>query len=181
MIGNGAQFTGDALGVARIPCVKGQSLSGYDPRGLKGTGVTYATSPMGADHTCGNALPSPANPDYDHTAAVGQGPVSQFLQRYYAAIDSLGLCLFAAIAPLDMPELTRHLIDCVSLVLDDTLGEDYLLRLGAMVLREEREFNTAAGMTAADDRLPKFFSQDALAPSGLKFDVPEAELDGVHE
>lgn len=180
MIGNGAQFTGDALGVARIPCVKGQSLSGYDPRGLKGTGVTYATSPMGADHTCGNALPSPANPDYDHTAAQGQGPVSQFLQRYFAAIDSLGLCLFAAIAPLDMPELTKHLIDCVSLVLDDTLGEDYLLRLGAMVLSEERKFNTAAGMTAEDDRLPKFFSQDALTPSGLKFDVAEVELDGVH-
>jgi aldehyde:ferredoxin oxidoreductase len=134
LIGNGAQHTGKALGVARIPCVKGQSLAGYDPRGLKGTGVTYATSPMGADHTCGNALPSPANPDYDHTAREGQGPVSQFLQRYFAAIDSLGLCLFAAIAPLDMPELTKHLIDCVSLVLDDTLGEDYLLRLGATVL-----------------------------------------------
>lgn len=181
LIGNGAQFTGKALGVARIPTVKGQSLAGYDPRGLKGTGVTYATSPMGADHTCGNALPSPANPDYDHTAAQGQGPVSQFLQRYWAAIDSLGVCLFAAIAPLDMPELTKHLIDCVSLVLDDTLGEDYLLRMGAMVLSEERKFNTAAGMTAEDDRLPKFFSQDALAPSGLTFDVAEAELDGLHE
>jgi aldehyde:ferredoxin oxidoreductase len=181
LIGNGAQATGKALGVARIPCVKGQSLAGYDPRGLKGTGVTYATSPMGADHTCGNALPSPANPDYDHTAAQGQGPMSQFLQRYFAAIDSLGLCLFAAIAPLDMPELTQHLIDAVSLVLDDTLGEDYLLRLGAMVLEEERKFNAAAGMTAADDRLPKFFTQDALPPSGLTFDVSEAELDGVHD
>jgi len=180
MIGNGAQFTGETLGVARIPCVKGQSLAGYDPRGLKGTGVTYATSPMGADHTCGNALPSPANPDYDHTAAEGQGPVSQFLQSYFAAIDSLGICLFAAIAPLDIPELTQHLIDCVSLVLDDTLGEDYLLRLGGMVLKEERKFNAAAGMTARDDRLPKFFSQDPLAPTGLKFDVSEAELDAVH-
>ena len=180
MIGNGAQFTGDALGVDRIPCVKGQSLAGYDPRGLKGTGVTYATSPMGADHTCGNALPSPANPDYDHTAAEGQGPVSQFLQSYFAAIDSLGVCLFAAIAPLDMPELTKHLIDSVSAVLDDSLGDDYLLRLGATVLKEERKFNAAAGMTAADDRLPKFFVQDALAPTGLKFDVAEAELDSVH-
>jgi aldehyde:ferredoxin oxidoreductase len=181
LIGNGAQATGEALGVARIPCVKGQSLAGYDPRGLKGTGVTYATSPMGADHTCGNALPSPANPDYDHTAAQGQGPVSQFLQRYFAAIDSLGLCLFAAIAPLDMPELTQHLIDCVRLVLDDTLGEDYLLRLGAMVLSEERKFNITAGMTAADDRLPEFFTQEALPPSGLTFDVGEAELDAVHD
>lgn len=110
-----------------------------------------------------------------------QRPVSRFLQRYFAAIDSLGLCLFAAIAHLEKSELTKHLIECVSLVLDDTLGEDYLLRLGAMVLCEEREFNTAAGVAAEDDRLPQFFSQEALALSGLIFDVPEAELDGVHE
>ena len=96
MIGHGCKFTGQALGVKRIPVVKGQCLSGYDPRVLKGTGVTYATSTMGADHTCGNALPSPANPSYNPSAATGQVPVSQFLQRYNAAIDTLGLCLFAA-------------------------------------------------------------------------------------
>ncbi|MCP4992501.1 MAG: aldehyde ferredoxin oxidoreductase, partial [Gammaproteobacteria bacterium] len=110
MIGNGCKYTGDQLGVARIPTVKGQCLSGYDPRVFKGTGVTYATSTMGADHTCGNALPSPANPDYDPSAATGQAPVSQFLQYYFAAIDTLGLCLFAALPPLDMPELQKHLI-----------------------------------------------------------------------
>lgn len=99
MIGNGCLHTGETLGVARIPCVKGQCLSGYDPRVLKGTGVTYATSPMGADHTCGNALPSPANPDYNPSASENQAPVSQFLQRYFAAIDTLGICLFAALPP----------------------------------------------------------------------------------
>ena len=116
MIGNGCRFTGEKLGVERIPVVKGQCLSGYDPRVLKGTGVTYATSTQGADHTCGNALPSPANPGYDPSAASGQAPVSQFLQRYFAAIDTLGVCLFAALPPLDIPELQKHLIDCVGAV-----------------------------------------------------------------
>ena len=105
MIGNGCLNTGLKLGVKRIPQVKGQSLAAYDPRVLKGTGVTYATSPMGADHTCGNALPSPANPEYNPTASTGQGPVSGFLQWFFAAIDSLGMCLFAAVPLLDMPDL----------------------------------------------------------------------------
>ena len=53
ILGNGAAFTGDALGVDRIPVVKRQALPAYDPRSVKGVGVTYATTPMGADHTAG--------------------------------------------------------------------------------------------------------------------------------
>ena len=67
MIGNGCRFTGEKLGVKRIPHVKGQCLAAYDPRSLKGTGVTYATSTMGADHTCGNAIPKTGTP---HTIRV---------------------------------------------------------------------------------------------------------------
>ena len=180
MIGNGCRFTGEKLGVERIPVVKGQCLAGYDPRVLKGTGVTYATSTQGADHTCGNALPSPANPDYDPGAARGQAPVSQFLQRYFAAIDTLGVCLFAALPPLDIPELQKHLVDCVGAVLDESLGEGYLMRLGGMVVAEERKFNEAAGFRKQDDRLPGFFSREALPPGGGVFDVSETELDQVH-
>jgi aldehyde:ferredoxin oxidoreductase len=59
LIGNGCAVTGKTPGVARVPVAKGQSLSAYDPRVLKGTGVTYATVPMGADHTCGNVWDVP--------------------------------------------------------------------------------------------------------------------------
>jgi aldehyde:ferredoxin oxidoreductase len=181
ILGNGCRYAAEKFGIKRIPVVKGQCLAGYDPRVLKGTGVTYATSTMGADHTCGNALPSPANPAYNPSAATGQGPVSQFLQRYFAAIDSLGLCLFAALPPLDMPELQKHLIDCVSAVLDESLDDQYLLRLGAMVLEEEQKFNTAAGFGREHDRLPEFFCKEPLLPGGNTFDVPEEELDMVHK
>jgi aldehyde:ferredoxin oxidoreductase len=180
MIGNGCRYTGELLGITRIPQVKGQCLAGYDPRVLKGTGVTYATSPMGADHTCGNALPSPANPDYNPSASSGQAPVSLFLQRYFAAIDTLGVCLFASLPALDIPDLQQHLIDCTGAVLDETLGADYLMQLGAMVLNEERKFNLAAGHQAGDDRLPSFFTREALAPGGNTFDVSEEELDSLH-
>jgi aldehyde:ferredoxin oxidoreductase len=180
MIGNGCKYSGEKLGVKRIPHVKGQCLAGYDPRVLKGTGATYATSPMGADHTCGNALPSPANPSYNPSAAVGQAPVSQFLQRYFAAIDSLGLCLFASLPALDMPDLQKHLVDSASALLDESLSQDYLLRLGDAVLQAERRFNQAAGFGPEDDRLPAFFKTEELPGAGV-FDVEDAELDSIHK
>lgn len=179
MIGNGCQATGLKLGVKRIPTVKGQSLAAYDPRVLKGTGVTYATSPMGADHTCGNALPSPANPDYNPTASTGQAPVSGFLQWYFAAIDSLGMCLFASLPLLDMPDLQKHLIDCATAVTGQAFDENYLMNLGTSVLKAEKGFNVAAGFSSKEDRLPEFFMKEQLPPSGLVFDVSETEIDSA--
>ena len=177
MIGSGCLVTGQKLGVKRIPQVKGQSLAGYDPRVLKGTGVTYATSPMGADHTCGNAIPSPANPDYNPAASTGQARVSGFLQCYHAAIDSLGMCLFPSLPLLDIPELQKLLIACASAVTGAPFDENYLMNLGISVLNTEKKFNQAAGFTIKDDRLPEFFVREQLPPSGLIFDVSEEEID----
>jgi aldehyde:ferredoxin oxidoreductase len=181
MIGNGCKFTGEKLGVKRIPHVKGQCLAGYDPRGLKGTGVTYATSTMGADHTCGNATPNPANPAYNPSAPTGQGPISKFLQTYCAAMDSLGLCLFASLPLLDIPELQIHLISGVSAVIGEPLDENYLITLGTSVLKSEKKFNDAVGFKKEDDRLPLFFLKEKLLPSGNVFDVPEEEIDSIYK
>lgn len=179
MIVNGCVATGHKLGVKRIPAVKGQSLAAYDPRVLKGTGVTYSTSPMGADHTCGNALPSPANPEYNPTVSTGQSQISGFLQWYFAAIDSLGLCLFASLPLLDMPDLQKYLISCATAATGQPFDENYLMKLGISVLKTEKSFNDAAGFTSKDDRLPDFFTKEPLAPSGLVFDVTEADLDAT--
>jgi aldehyde:ferredoxin oxidoreductase len=180
MIGNGCKFTGDRLGSSRIPHVKGQSLAAYDPRGLKGTGVTYATSPMGADHTAGVVVPDPNLPTYNHLSATGQAPMSKGAQIYMAAVDTLGLCTFAFV-PMVAPDLQRHLIACVSEVLGKPLGDDYLLQLGMSVLAMERAFNEAAGFDRDDDRLPAFFCEEVLPPLGTVFDVSAQELDSVHE
>ena len=56
ILANGTEFTGKAFGVTRVPTVKGQSMPAYDPRPIKGIGVTYMTSTMGADHTAGYAI-----------------------------------------------------------------------------------------------------------------------------
>ncbi|MBX9772551.1 MAG: aldehyde ferredoxin oxidoreductase C-terminal domain-containing protein, partial [Candidatus Obscuribacterales bacterium] len=56
ILGNGTVFTAQAFGVDRVPVVKRQALPAYDPRVVKGVGVTYSTTPMGADHTAGYAV-----------------------------------------------------------------------------------------------------------------------------
>jgi len=179
LIANGCVATGTALGVARIPAVKNQAIAAWEPRPLKGTGVTYASSPQGADHTAGNALPSPTNPDYDPSSPHGQAQMSQFLQAYFAAIDTLGFCLFPSLAALDIPELQDQLVAAVAAVTGKQLPADYLMSLGSRVVLQERDFNRRAGFTAADDRLPAFMVTEALPPGGNRFDVSEADLDSV--
>ena len=179
MLADGCVTTGQRLGVARVPAVKGQSFAAYDPRVLKGTGTTYITSPQGADHTAGNALPSPANPTYDPASAEGQAQISEFLQCYFAAIDSLGMCLFATLPALDMPELQGEFVKAAAAITGEALPEDYLIRMGDQIVRGERDFNRRAGFTAKDDRPPAFITEEAVLPSGTRYDVAEADLDAM--
>jgi len=179
MIGNGCKTTGEKLGSKRIPHVKGQSLAAYDPRGLKGTGTTYATSAMGADHTVGNAIPNPLS-QYDPSSPEGQWEMSSFLQIYHAAIDSLGICLFASLPALDFADLQGHIVQGVAALVGETLDEDYLKQLGIATLKAEKEFNTLAGFTKEDDRLPEFFKQEPILPSGNVFNVTDENLDKVN-
>jgi aldehyde:ferredoxin oxidoreductase len=179
MIANGCVETGRALGVTRIPAVKGQGIAAWEPRVLKGTGVTYATSPQGADHTAGNALPSPTMPEYNPSAPEGQAQMSQFLQAYFASIDNLGFCLFPSLALLDIPELQARLVEATAAFTGAEVPEDFLVSSGASIVQLERDYNRRAGFTAADDRLPAFMVEEPLSPSGNVFDVSEEDLDSV--
>jgi aldehyde:ferredoxin oxidoreductase len=179
MLADGCVATGKRLGVARVPAVKGQSFAAYDPRVLKGTGTTYITSPQGADHTCGNALPSPANPSYDAGSPEGQAQMSEFLQCYFAAIDSLGMCLFATLPALDMPELQAEFVKAAAAITGRELSENYLIEMGDQIVRMERDFNRRAGFTEKDDRPPAFIAEEPVLPSGNRYDVPEADLDAM--
>jgi aldehyde:ferredoxin oxidoreductase len=183
MIGNGVKFTGEKLGVKRIPHVKGQGMSGYDPRILKGTGVTFASSPMGADHTAGIVLPGPHDPDYVPIAPTGQAPKSRFMQQWMAAMDTLGFCMMIGMPFMEEKPKKLHLNvnGCVAAVTGEEVQESYITDLGAAVLQIERRFNKAAGLTEKDDRLPKFFSEEKFGPGQFVFDVPEEELDSVHK
>ncbi|MGQ9858847.1 MAG: aldehyde ferredoxin oxidoreductase family protein [Thermodesulfobacteriota bacterium] len=180
IVGSGAAVVGQAFGVSHVPVVKRQGLPAYDPRAIKGIGVTYATSPMGADHTAGYAVATnimKVGGFVDPLKPEGQVDLSRNLQIATAAIDSLGLCVFVAFAIMDIPAGMEALPKMLSAQFGWKFGPDELLEYGKAVLRKERAFNLAAGMTSADDRLPEFFQKEPLPPHNAVFDVPAKELD----
>ncbi|MDD3473070.1 MAG: aldehyde ferredoxin oxidoreductase C-terminal domain-containing protein [Syntrophaceae bacterium] len=182
ILGAGAAVTGKVFGVERVPVVKGQAMPAYDPRAVQGIGVTYATSPMGADHTAGYAVGANIlgiGGKVDPLSPEGQVELSRNLQIATAAVDSTGMCLFIAFAVLDQPETFQALIDMINAFYGLSLTADDVAELGKSVLKNERDFNMRAGLSSAHDRLPAFFYNDALPPHNIKFKVTEAELDQV--
>ncbi len=114
IIGSGAAVTGRAFGVRRVPVVKGQALSAYDPRSAKGIGVTYSTSTMGADHTAGYAIAQnilKLGGDVDALKPEGQVEISRILQIGSAAMDATGLCSFVGYAMYDGPEALEMILE----------------------------------------------------------------------
>ena len=180
ILGNGAAVTGKVFGVERVPVVKGQALPAYDPRGIQGIGVTYATSTMGADHTAGYAVATNVLKVGGHVDALkpeGQVELSRNLQIATAAIDSTGMCLFIAFAILDQPETFQAMIDTLNAFYGLSLTADDVTELGKSVLKNEREFNARAGFTAQHDRLPEFFKKEPLPDHNLTFQVKDEDLD----
>jgi aldehyde:ferredoxin oxidoreductase len=172
LLGQGCYIAGRTLGVRRIPAVKRQAISAYDPRAVKGTGVTYATSPMGGDHTAGLTVFAPV----DHHSRKGQVSLSRGTQITRAAYDALGLCVFLLGSTASQPELITDMLSAAYNVL---VAPAYLAEMGRRVIDLEREFNRRAGLTEATDRLPDFFTTEALGPHGGQWDVPAEELDGM--
>ena len=182
ILGSGAAVTGKVYGVERIPVVKGQAMPAYDPRAVQGIGVTYATSPMGADHTAGYAVATNImniGGQVDPLKPAGQIELSRNLQVATAAIDAVGMCLFIAFAVLDQPETFQALLDMINAFYGLNLTADDVTALGKSVLKNERDFNSRAGFTAQQDRLPDFFKKERLAPHNVTFQVKDEELDQV--
>jgi len=180
IIGSGAKVTGQAFGVRRVPVVKGQAFPAYDPRSAKGIGVTYATSTMGADHTSGYAIDQnilKLGGDVDPLKPDGQVDLSRRLQISTAALDATGLCLFTTYTMYDGPEALEMILAMTNAHLGTNVDLEWWTELGKDILRKERDFNTRAGFTAADDRLPDFFEDEPLPPHNTVFDVPHDELD----
>jgi aldehyde:ferredoxin oxidoreductase len=182
ILGSGAEVTGKVFGVERIPTVKGQAMPAYDPRGVQGMGVTYATSTMGADHTAGYAVTANilgVGGKVDPLTPEGQIELSRNLQIATAAVDSTGMCLFIAFAVLDQPETFQALIDMINAFYGGELTADGVAELGKSVLKTERDFNTRAGFTSKQDRLPEYFLKEKLPPHNVTFKVKDEELDQV--
>jgi aldehyde:ferredoxin oxidoreductase len=181
ILGAGTAQAAKVLGVVRAPVVKGQSMPAYEPRAIKGIGMTYAISTMGADHTSGYTIA----PEILGVA----GKVDQFdrdkaelvrnFQYATAFIDSTGHCLFIAFAILDIPSGFEGVVQECNGVLGTSWTMDDVARIGKEVLQKELAFNHAAGLTTADDRLPEFMKYEPLPPHDVVWDVPDQTLDAV--
>jgi aldehyde:ferredoxin oxidoreductase len=180
IIGCGAGSVGRAFGVTRVPVVKNQAIPAYDPRAIKGIGITYATSTQGADHTMGYTIATNilgVGGSVDPLSSEGQVELSRNLQIATAAIDSTGMCLFIAFAALDDETCLPALIDMLNARFGISLTADDVTSLGMSILKTERAFNEAAGFTNVDDRLPEFFSEEPIAPHNVVWDITGEQID----
>ena len=158
-IGNGAVAIGKKRKHARIPVVKGQSIPAWDPRPLKATGITYATSPMGADHTAG-LIVNPGLPADQFAQA------SQESQIANAACDASGFCQF--LQPT-IEEIAKY----YSMFVGEDVTREQIADMGWQCLADEWKFNDGAGFTKADDDLPACMKDEGVGPNhAMKFDVP---------
>ncbi len=180
ILGSGAAITGKAYGLTRVPVVKDQAIPAYDPRSVKGIGITYCTSTMGADHTIGYTIATnilKCGGFVDPLKKDGQVELSRNLQIATAAIDSTGLCIFVAFAVLDDPKALPAIVDMLNARFGISLTVDDVTALGTSVLKTERAFNQAAGFTNAHDRLPEFFVTEPVPPHNAVWDFSNEEID----
>ena len=181
ILGAGALATGKAFGVSRVPHVKGQNMPAYEPRAIKGIGMTYAISTMGADHTAGYTIApemlgvsgklDPLDPNKTELA--------RNFQYATAFIDTTGHCLFIAFAILDIASGFEGMIEECNGVLGTKWTADDVSRIGKEVIDLELDFNRKAGFTKADDRLPEFMTYEPLPPHNVVWDISDSEIDKV--
>jgi aldehyde:ferredoxin oxidoreductase len=183
ILGGGTELTGKAFGVTRVPTVKGQSMPAYEPRAVKGIGITYATTTMGADHTAGYTIAPEilgVMGKQDPLSPEGKAALSRAFQATTAFIDSSGHCLFIAFAILDIASGYEGMVEETNGVLGTNWSAADILALGGSILKKERAFNEAAGIGKAADRVPEFMKFEPLPPHNQVFDVPDSALDSVY-
>ncbi|MCH8993607.1 MAG: aldehyde ferredoxin oxidoreductase, partial [Chloroflexi bacterium] len=165
LLGSGTVAVARHFGIDRVPAIKGMGMPAWEPRTLKAMGVTYATSPQGADHTAG-LVTARGVTDETYLKASRQEQVLQ------AAVDSVGLCQFSNPTAEDMAKFVsaQH---GVSWSADDALA------LGKRCLLDEREFNLKAGFGRDADELPAFLRSEPIkTPDGdAVFDLPDELID----
>ena len=173
VLGSGAGITGKVFGCLRVPVAKNQAMPAYDPRAIKGVGVTYAVSPQGADHTSGNTVKSPVK----QRLKDGQETVSRNAQVGFTVMDNLGLCILASGGIGDLGVVA----DLLKARWGVETTPERLRREAWETVLLERGFNRRAGLTPAHDRLPEFFEEEINPANGQVFDVPEDTLRRVYD
>ncbi len=181
LIGNGPDAVGKHFNHSRVPTVKGQSIAAYDPRAIQGMAVTYATTPMGGDHTAGWVVDQNLEAfggTIDALGAEGQVEASRDTQIHMAAVDSIGLCDFAQ-SGLASDEGIANVYKMITAKSGQPFTEKDWTDLGTRVIKAELEFNRNAGFTNKDDRLPPMFYKEPLPPHNAVVLVDDEAMDST--
>ncbi|PYM81170.1 MAG: aldehyde ferredoxin oxidoreductase [Candidatus Rokuibacteriota bacterium] len=170
----GTARVGEHYKVRRVPVIKKQAISAYDPRVVEATGISMMATAQGADHTAGN-LPRLKTREMDLNALLEQSLVAQV---NCAATDSLGLCIFGR--SVTEPN-TEWLANALNGALGTSLTKEFFPALGRETLKLEHEFNRRAGFTDKDDELPAFFYNEPLAPTNHVARFHGQDVHGMYE
>ncbi len=168
IVAQGAAYLGKEIGAKRIPVVKNQAMAAYEPRNSKGIGVTYATSPMGADHTAGMVLGQGGDPTVNDEKVY-----YSMINQIDSAMQDCFMCTFNWGSAMSDPTL---ITDYVKYALGIDLSIKDLMQIGIRTLETELAFNKAAGLTNDDDVLPAFFKEEPSPATGAVFDFTMEEL-----
>jgi len=165
---------GAHYGVRRVPVIKKQAISAYDPRVVEATGITMMATAQGADHTAGN-LPRLKTREMDTESLITQSLAQQVK---VAANDSLGLCVFGQSVSNTNTEFLANALNAAH---GTSFTKDFFEELGREALKLEAEFNRRAGFTEKDDELPAFFYQESLPPTDHVARFHGADVHGMYE
>ncbi|MBE9554718.1 MAG: aldehyde ferredoxin oxidoreductase C-terminal domain-containing protein, partial [Proteobacteria bacterium] len=161
LLAQGTARVGERYQVRRVPVIKKQAISAYDPRVVEVTAISMMVTAQGADHTVGN-LPAYDCKDKDTEHLTD---ISMDMQTNSAAADSLGICIFGrAVTNINH----AFMVDAINTALGTELPTEFFAALGRETLELEAKFNEEAGFTREDDELPAFFLTEELPPTGKK-------------
>ncbi|MBW1985373.1 MAG: iron-containing alcohol dehydrogenase, partial [Deltaproteobacteria bacterium] len=166
-LGNGVVATAKALNISRVPAYKGQAIPGHDPRAVKGTGTTYVTSPMGADHTAGLTYRAPKSKERQVENSLRS-------QIQSAVCDTFGYCLNALTG--GQSSLYGYLADLMNARYGFHLTQDDVVEIGKQTLQDQLTFNKSAEFSKQDEQ-PQFFRSEAINENNDVFDVDTHELE----
>ena len=179
ILGHGPQRVGKHFNHDRVPVVKGQSIAAYDPRVINGMAVTYATSPMGGDHTAGFVVDTNLEAfggTLDRFSSEGQVEASRDAQIHMVLVDTVGICDFAQTG-FGAPDGVGNVCRMVAAKSGKPFTEEDWINIGKQVLQIEVEFNRKAGFTKEHDRLPKMFYEEPLPPHNKVVVISDEEMD----
>jgi aldehyde:ferredoxin oxidoreductase len=151
--------------------VKGQAIPAYDPRGLKGMGLGYATSNRGACHLRAYVAAAELGVvpiDADPLAWRGKGELVKTFQDLHAFSDSLDLCKFSAFAE-DAGQYAAQYAAAMGI----EFTADDVMQAGERIYNLERYYNNLAGIGAGSDTLPPRFTEEPSTQPGSKGHVSE--------